>query len=456
MAEYDVAIIGSGTAGQTAAGELVAEGLRVALVESSETPGGVCALRGCQAKKWFYEAMEIVARSRHLLGKGVVSEPVVDWHQVLQEKNRFTEKIPTGTVNNLRGMGVEYIEGEARFNNDMTIAAGGTSVSARYYVVASGAKPVRLPIEGNEHIITSDDFLELNRLPERIVFVGGGFVSFEFAHFAARLGSKPGAVHILEAGPRPLVPFDEDMVAQLVEASEDDGIRVQRKVTVAAVAKEGSGYRVTLASGESIETDLVVNGAGRIPDIDSLELESVGVNYNRAGIEVDTTMKSSNERIFAVGDCASTIKLARVADYEAKVAVAAILAAENGEDVNGIDYQPVPSVLFSYPQLGMVGKTEAQLQDEGIKYWKSADTKLSWPTYRRIGMKHGAYKILVGSDDCILGAHFLGDNTSGLVNTCKQAMIDRIPIGKLRDDNIMSPYPSRESDILYMLSSLLE
>lgn len=455
MTEYDVAIIGSGTAGQTAAGELVAEGLRVALIESSKTPGGVCALRGCQAKKWFYEAMELVARSRHLQGKGVVSAPLIDWQQVLQEKNRFTETIPSNTVAQLRGMGVEYIAGQACFNRDMTITAGDTTVSARYYIVASGARPVSLPMTGSEHTITSDDFLELTRLPERIVFVGGGFVSFEFAHFAARLGSRPGAVYILETGPRPLAPFDGDMVAQLVQSSADDGIRVLPQVRVTAIARQEHAYRVSLASGESIDTDLVVNGAGRMPNIDSLNLAEVGVSCNRAGITVDPTMKSSNNRIFAVGDCASTIKLARVADGEAKIAAATILAEDMAESGPVMDYRAVPSVLFSYPQLGMVGKTEAQLQDEGTSYWKSADTKLSWPTYRRIGMKHGAYKILVGSDDCLLGAHFLGDNTSGLVNTCKQAMIDRMPIGKLRDDNIMAPYPSRESDLPYMLSSLL-
>ncbi|MCA1793157.1 MAG: hypothetical protein LC660_04650 [Desulfobacteraceae bacterium] len=121
-----------------------------------------------------------------------------------------------------------------------------------------------------------------------------------------------------------------------------------------------------------------------------------------------------------------------------------------------MDYTTVPAVLFTYPQLGMVGKTEETLKQENIPYWKSHDTDLSWPTYRRIGMKHAAYKILVDENNCILGAHFLGDNTTGLLNTFKQAMIDKTPVTKIRENNIMAPYPSRESDILYMLDPLID
>jgi len=121
-----------------------------------------------------------------------------------------------------------------------------------------------------------------------------------------------------------------------------------------------------------------------------------------------------------------------------------------------MDYTAVPAVLFTYPQLGVVGKTEATLQQEKIPYRKSYDTDLNWPTYQRIGMKHAAYKILVDENDSVLGAHFLADNTTGMVNVFKQAMINKTPISKLRDDHIMAPYPSRESDILYMLKPLID
>ena len=455
MDKYDIIVIGSGTAGQSAAHELAAEGYGVALIEKSDEPGGVCALRGCQAKKWYYEVMETVARSRHLMNLGITSLPEFDWQQILQEKNRFTAKIPESTVKGLRGSGVTFIEGEAIFLDGHSLQVGDQHITFKYCIIATGAKPVELSIEGHEYIATSKDFLDLKVLPPRIVFIGGGFVSFEFAHFAARLGGKPGEINIVEANHRPLKPFDADMVAQLVEASRAEGIEIHTEVDTSSVRKENSGYQVIFESGDRLETDLVVNGAGRMPDIDALNLEAAGVEKEKNGIVVDNSMKTSQPHIYAIGDCAATVKLARVADMEAKIAVSAILADEERHDLSAMDYGTVPAVLFTYPQLGMVGKTEEQLQEENIKYWKSYDTQLSMPTYRRLGMKYAAYKILVDENDLILGAHFLSDNATGMVNTFKQAMIDNIPIGKLRDDNVMSPYPSRESDILYMLDPLL-
>lgn len=456
MDQYDIVVIGSGTAGQTAAHELAIEGYRVALIEKSDRPGGVCALKGCQAKKWFYEVMETVARSQHLMNLGVTSLPGIDWQQILTEKNRFTAKVPESTVKGLRGSGIDYIEGEARFIDEHCLKADEKKITFKYCVLATGAKPVALPIEGAEHIATSDDFLELAKLPPRLVFIGGGFVSFEFAHFAARLGGSPGKIHIVETNPRPLKPFDADMVEQLLAASRAEGIVIHTTTSTSAVYRKDSEYEVVFESGEKLSADLVVNGAGRRPDIDDLNLIAAGVETTKSGIIVDYAMTTSQPHIFAIGDCAATLKLARVADHEAKIAVAAILAKENGGSPPTQYYSAVPAVLFTYPQLGMVGKTEEQLVEEKIKYWKSFDTELSSPTYRRLGLKYGAYKILVDEHDQVLGAHFLSDNTTGMLNTFKQAIIDKTTIGKLRDDNIMAPYPSRESDIIYMLNPLLE
>jgi glutathione reductase (NADPH) len=396
----------------------------------------------------------VVARSRHLLGKGITEPPRISWKQIQTQKNAFTSKIPESTIAGLKGSDITYITGQAQFIDPKTLRIGTSEYTTRYVIIAAGAFPMSLPIEGAGHMITSDDFLDLTSLPRRIAFIGGGFISFEFAHFAARLGS--GDVHILEAADRPLGPFDKDMVAQLVNASENDGIQVHAGVSITSVVKNGSGYTIHFTSGQPLVVDLVVNGAGRIPNIEPLHLDAAGVTASKKGIPVDPAMRTSIPTIFAVGDCVQTVMLARVADMEAHVAAKSIMAMENGTDLPAMDYTAVPAVLFTYPQLAMVGKTEEMLEKEKIKYWKSHDTGLGWPTYRRIGMEHAAYKVLVGENDCILGAHFLGDNTTGLINAFKQAMIDKTPITRLRDDHIMAPYPSRESDILYMLDPLID
>jgi glutathione reductase (NADPH) len=333
---------------------------------------------------------------------------------------------------------------------------GDTVIKPRFIVIATGAKPMALEFEGHNYLATSNDFLALEQLPKRIVLVGGGYISFEFAHFAARLGCRPEDVQILEVMDRVLTPFDSDMVDQLVEATRAEGIQVRTGVSIRSISATSSGYTVTMDSGERIETDLVVHGAGRVPDIDSLNLEAAGIDFNRRGIEVDLQMTTSNQKVYAVGDCAATVQLARVADQEAHLAATNIMAHDHKEPLEEIDYQAVPSILFTYPQLGMVGKTEDELINEGTNYWKSFDKDLSWPTYRRIGMKNAAYKVLVDDDGKILGAHVIGDNTTGLINCFKQAMLDAMTAGELHEANIMSPYPSRESDIIYMLASLLD
>ncbi len=456
MDSFDVIVIGTGTSGQTAALELAAEGLSVAVIEGSGTPGGVCALRGCQAKKYFYEIAEVMAKSTHLLGLGITMPPVAKWADINAAKNKFTARVPDNTVANLKGSGITYVPGTAVFNDSNHILVGESELGADYVIIGSGAQPMQLPFEGSEHLLTSDDFLDLDELPPRLVFVGGGFISFEFAHFAARIREAPREITILEISKRPLGPFDKDLVEQLVQASTADGITIRCEVEITAVEKSGGEFILHFKNDTPLRADLVINGAGRAPAIDDLNLEAAGVSHSRGGIDVDRTMRSSVETIYAVGDCAQSIQLARVADREGFVAARNILAARGEGTQETISYDEVPTVLFTYPQLAMIGKTEEQLIEEQTRYWKNMDTELSWPTYRRVGLRRAAFKILVDENDMLLGAHILSDSATGIINTFRLAMLHGIDIRRLRQDAVMSPYPSRESDIIYMLDPLVD
>ena len=455
MDTYDVVVVGSGTAGQTAAFDLSEKGVKLAVVEASERPGGTCALAGCQPKKWFYEAAETIAKSRHLEGRGITAAPDGNWPQVLEQKRRFTARIPGGTIENLQKAGIEFVAGTATFLDDKTLTVNGKKIQAHYFVLATGAKPMQLRIKGIEHIITSDDLLELNDLPSSIIFIGGGFISFEFAHFAARLGADNQRSVILEVSERPLGPFDAEMVELLVNASEDEGIEVKSRVEIEAIEKRADGYLIRTAQGDKYKTDLVVHGAGRVPDLDALDLNAAGIEYSGRGVIVDQSLKTSNRRVFAVGDCAATLQLARVADQEAHVAADNILAELDRGRKATMDYRAVPAILFTYPQLAMVGQTEDALKQDGKAYDRSFAKNLGWPTYQRVGLKHAAYKILIDSKKQILGAHILSDHASGLINTIKQAMLNGTPVNDLYQQTIVSPYPTRESDLSYMLKPLL-
>jgi len=452
---YDVVVVGSGSGGQTAAYTLMEYGLSVAVVENSPTPGGICALAGCQAKKWYYEATETMARARHMEGKGLVRPPELEWSRIRDEKRAFTDPIPEGTRKGLVGAGIDFIDGTAVFQDETTLTVDGRPIRGKYIVLATGAHPMPLPFPGAEHLVTSSDFLELDRLPPRIVFIGGGFISFEFAHFAARLGPAE-AITILEVLPRPLGPFDAEMVEQLMVASRAEGIDIRTAVDLTGVTQTGSGFVVRTRGGDDITADLVVHGAGRVPSIGELQLDAGGVAHSRRGITVNAEMRTSNPRVFAVGDCAATIQLARVADYEAYVAAKNILAEIEGGAGASVDHRTVPSILFTYPQYAMVGATEEALQADGIRYYKTGDRNLAWPTYRRIGMPHAAYKIMVDDDNHVLGAHIISDNAAGLINIFKEAMLDQRSVEDLYWRHVMTPYPSRESDIIYMLKPFFE
>jgi glutathione reductase (NADPH) len=455
METYDVLVIGSGTSGQTAAFQLNEKGLNLAVIEKADRPGGICALAGCQPKKWFYETTEAIARARHLEGKGIVAAPKGNWSQVLKQKQQFTSHIPEGTIKNLQEAGINFLSGEATFLDSETVSVNGKPIQAKFFILATGAKPMQLPIEGKEFVITSNDFLDLDALPNSICFIGGGFISFEFAHFAARLGPAKQRLVILEVADRPLGPFDAEMVELLVEASQAEGIEVMCDVEINAIEKFDKGFLIHTADGDSFETDLVVNGAGRAPDLDTLELNAAGIEYSKRGITVDQTLRTSNRRIFAVGDCAATMQLARVADKEAQVAAENILAELDLGHKSTLDYAAVPVILFTYPQLGMVGQTEDSLKQDGQNYHKSFAKNLSWPTYKRVGLKHAAYKILTDANNLILGAHILSDQASGVINTIKQAMLNETTVDELSQQTIVSPYPTRESDLSYMLKPLL-
>lgn len=455
MADFDVVVVGSGTAGQTAAYELAEAGLKVAVVEKSARPGGVCALSGCQPKKWFYEAADAVARCRQLAGKGISVAPQASWSEVLREKNAFTKAVPARTLEGFQKAGIEFIAAAASFRDRNTLSAGGRPLRARCYILATGARPMPLSFPGAEHLTTSEAWLEQSTLPERIVFVGGGFIAFEFAHFAARLGPAGCRPLILEAAERPLGPFDADLVAALLDATREAGVEVRARVRIEAIAKTSGEFHIRLLGGETIEAEQVVHGAGRRADLDGLGLDTGGIEYRRAGILVDAGMRTSNPQVFAVGDCAATMQLARVADCEGHIAARNILADFGKGKPEAIDYTTVPAILFTIPQLAMVGKTEFSLAEDGLRYRRSFGRNLRWPTYRRVGLEHAAYKVLSGEDGRILGAHFLSDSASGLVNTVCLAMRNGLTVDLLYDQSILSPYPTRESDLPYMLKPLL-
>src|SRR6266498_4341139 len=226
-------------------------------------------------------------------GNGIVStDTEIDWAALMRLKRTFTEPVPKSTEQWFVKAGIVTFHGRAHFVDKTAVMVADDTLEARHVLIATGAWPARLGIPGEQFLTRSDEFLELETLPKRIIFVGGGYISFEFAHIAARAGAQ---VKILHRGARPLVGFDPDLVTRLAQATRDLGIDLRLDTAVEAIEKDGNQFLVHASqrgAKQQFQIDLVVHGAGRVPEIEDLDLEKAGVEYQRKGIVVNEYLQS--------------------------------------------------------------------------------------------------------------------------------------------------------------------
>ena len=253
-------------------------------------------------------AAEVIDWINRMKEKGIISEGTeIDWSALMRFKRTFTKSVPKGTEQGFTKAGISTFHGRARFIDQVTVKVGDDTLNAGHILIAAGAHPANLAIRGEEHLTTSDQFLELDELPDRIVFVGGGYISFEFAHVAARAGAE---VQILHRGARPLTGFDPDLVNRLLQATQDIGVDVRLNTAVEAIEKVSDHLIVHVSmdnTSQTFEADLVVHGAGRVPEIEELDLEKAGIKYERKGVSVNEYLQSvTNPAVYAAGDAAAS------------------------------------------------------------------------------------------------------------------------------------------------------
>ncbi|MCH7224948.1 dihydrolipoyl dehydrogenase family protein [Haloferula sp. A504] len=443
--KHDAMVVGSGTSAYFAASGLKEGGLDVAIID--ERPyGGTCALRGCQPKKYLVCNAEAVAMAQHLVGRGIVEAPRTDWKALQALKNEFLEGRPEGEVEDWRKEGVATYHDRARFCGERSLQVGDRVLTADHIILATGATPRCAGYPGAELSGISDDFLELPELPERLVFVGGGYISFEFAHVAARAGAKE--VTILQRSDRVLKGFDADMVEVVVKASEDAGIRVILNESPEQLEKSGDVFLLTGKSGTRYEADLVIEATGRVPNLSVVEGGEGDVEHHEGGIVVDGSLRSvSNPAVHAIGDCvAGSPMLAPVADAQGKLVARNILSGSDEE----FDASVIPSAAFTTPSIGSVGLTEEQAKEQGLDVRVNRGSTTGWPSAKRIGEKHGGYKVIIeNGSERIVGAHLARHNAAEAINVLALAMKHGITAPQLKD--FMWAYPTIVSDLKYMV-----
>jgi glutathione reductase (NADPH) len=447
--KFDLVAIGTGAGASTVATRCRAAGWQVAIIDSRPF-GGTCALRGCDPKKVLVGAAEVIDWARRMKGNGIRSEQLfIDWRELMRFKRTFTQPVPRHREESFAKAGIVAFHGRAHFVGENTIRVGDEVLETRFAVIAAGQKPADLKIPGQEHLTTSEQFLELDELPRRILFIGGGYIALEFAHVAARVGSEVTIVH---RGVRPLDLFDPDLVEQIVVRTRELGINVQLGTQAEGIEKRPSCLSVwASAAGQkrTFEADMVVHAAGRTPEIDDLNLDVARVAWDERGVKVNEYLQSvSNPAVYAAGDAAASggPPLTPVADYEGAI-VASNLLKGNHEKPN---YTGIPTVVFSIPPVASVGLSETEARAKGLKFRVKKEMTSNWYSSRRVAEKYSGYKVMVEEGtERILGAHLLGGEAGEVINIFALAIRSGIRATDLK--HTIFSYPTHSSDVPYML-----
>lgn len=446
--QYDLIIIGTGTAASVAAYRCRSAGWRVAMTDHLPF-GGTCVLRGCDPKKVLVGVAETLDQDRRMRGKGIGGgEAAIDWRALMAFKRSFTEPVPHRREEDFAKNGIDAFHGRARFRGPRSIEVDGELLEARFILIAAGAVPMRLGIPGEEHLATSTDFLELDALPRRIVLVGGGYIAAELSHIAVRAGAE---VTVLEQMDRILPQFDPDLVGWLREKSASLGIDLRLGTRVEAIEKTATGFRVTIASdgaASSLEADLVVHAAGRVPDLDALDLEAGGIEHGGRRLRLNEFLQStSNPAVYAAGDAAANgPPLTPVASHDAKV-VAANMLEGNRERPN---YRGVPSIVFTVPPLARVGLLEEDARKQNLRFRIRHEKTAGWYTARRLAEDCAGFKVLIEEGtERILGAHLIGPHAEDVINLFGLAIRTGLTADQVKA--AIFGYPTAASDIGYML-----
>jgi len=446
MEKFDVIVIGTGS-GSSVAKRCAAAGKKTAIIDNQPF-GGTCALRGCDPKKVLVGIAHALSTNQQLQGKGITTIATSSWKDLMEFKKSFTEpKIPK-TEAGLKEADVATYHGRAKFIAENTIQINENILYAEKFVIANGASPTKLSISGDDLLIDSTAFLELEELPKDILLVGGGFIAFEFAHIVSRFGVKATIVH---RGERPLKNFDADLVKLLVKASEELGIQIVLNAEVKSVTKENNGFVVHAEQeGKDIQftTSLVVHAAGRTADIFDMDLEKMNISFDKKGVAVNEYMQSvSNENVYSCGDANDKgLPLTPVAAKEGIVLADNLLKG----NYKKIEYGHIPSNVFTIPALGAVGLTEQEAKDKNLNYILHFKETTDWYSSRRLNEPVSGFKILVDKEaDQVIGAHLLGPNAEETINIFTLAMNAGVRASDLK--KTIFSYPTNASDIVHML-----
>ena len=425
MEKFDAIVIGSGPGGYVCAIKLAQLGIKVACVEGNTTLGGTCLNVGCIPSKALLNASHNYHNSVENFSKmGIeVDPPVVNWSKMLSYKESMIKDNTKGIEYLFKKNKITLINGWASFIDQNSISVDNKNFEANYFVIATGSEARSLKnIEFDEKVIVSSTgALELEKIPEKMIIVGAGVIGLEMGSIYSRLGTE---VTVLEFFDKVLNGMDHDISKNFKSILQRQGFKFHLNCSVSMIAKEKEGVKVTFEQVESkdqneLSADVVLVATGRKPFTKNLKLENIGVELNSRGqVETDSYWRTSTKNVFAIGDVIPGPMLAHKAEDEG-IAVAEIIAGQAGH----VNFQVIPSVVYTDPEVASVGKTEDELKEEGVQLKVGKFSFMGNGRAKTVFSNSGFVKIIADSNnDKILGAHIIGPGAGDLIHEVCVAM----------------------------------
>jgi glutathione reductase (NADPH) len=446
--DFDLFVIGGGSGGVRASRLAAQKGVRVAIAEEYGF-GGTCVIRGCIPKKLLVYASHFGEEFEDAAGFGwTVPERRFDWNVLIANKDKEIARIEGVYREAIERAGAQVFMERAEFEDAHTVRLkkSGRRITAAHFLIATGGRPSRNIMggaPGAEHCITSDEAFYLEKFPRRIVIAGGGYIAIEFAHIFHGLGAE---VTLVYRGPKILRGFDEDMRDALTKSSEARGIRVVLDRVFTKVEKSGNEVFAFTDKNEMLEADQVMLAIGRAPNTDGMGLESTGVELGKRGqIKVDEFSCSNVPHIYAVGDVTDRLALTPVAIHEAMAFVKTVF----DNNPTPVDHVNVPTAVFSQPEIGTVGLSEAAALARGftIDVYKANFRPLKNTLSGRA--ERALFKLVVDAKtDRVLGCHLFGPEAAEIIQFVAVAM--KMGATKANFDATVALHPSLAEELVTM------
>ena len=432
----DICVIGAGSGGLSVAAGAVQMGARVVLIEKDRM-GGDCLNTGCVPSKALLAAGKHAQAFRNSAPFGIRPvTPDIDFAAAMAHVREVIEGIePHDSVERFESLGVNVIKGAARFTSRSEVAVGDQRIQAKRFVIATGSRATVPPIPGIDETdyLTNESLFDNTARPDHLIIVGAGPIGLEMAQAHHRLGAQVTVLERMRALPKD----DPDLAAIVVKTLLEEGISIREEVDITTVSGKTGNVRVTLQDGEEIRGSHLLIATGRAPGVADMGLDEAGIRYSRSGIEVDSRLRTTNKRVFAIGDAKGGLMFTHLAGYDAGIVIRNILFKLPTK----ANYSAIPWVTYTDPELSQVGLTEAQAKEQygdaiKVVQWKYAENDRA----RAERITSGLIKVVAGKRGKILGAGIAGVSAGEIIQPWQVAVAKGYKMADMA--GIISPYPT--------------